>query len=74
MKNEEFLVKERLYKIEEMVSETFIRINKGCLINIGKIQRFETRLGCSIKVVMKNNFTEYVSRRELKEVKRRLGM
>lgn len=73
-KNENYFIKQRLYQLLEELNETFIKINQGCLINIKKIQRFESSIGGSIKVVLKNGFSDYVSRRELKNVKRRLGL
>ena len=73
-KNDEYLVKERIYQLEENSKELFVKINQGCLINIKKIHCFESNIGGSIKVVMKNGFSDYISRRELKNVKRRLGL
>lgn len=68
------LIKERIYQLEESLSETFMKVNQGCLINIKKIAKFETNLGGSIKVVMKNGYSDYISRRELQNVKRRMGL
>ena len=74
VKDDILLIKERIYQLEESFSETFIKVNQGCLINIKKIAKFETNLGGSIKVVMKNGYSDYVSRRELQNVKRRMGL
>ena len=71
---DEYLVKERIYQIEELVSNTFIKINQGCIINVKKISRFESNIGGSIKVILRNDFSDYISRRELKNVKRRMGL
>ena len=68
------LIKERIYQLEESLSESFIKVNQGCLINIKKILRFESNLGGSMKVVMKNGYSDYISRRELQNVKRRMGI
>lgn len=72
-KDKNYLIKERIYHLEETL-ESFIKINQGCLINLSKIKRFETSIGGSIKVIMKNNFSDYISRRELTNVKRRVGL
>lgn len=72
--DKEYIIRERIYKIEELVPESFIKINQGCLVNINKILRFESSIGGSIKVVLKNNFSDFISRRELKNVKRRIGI
>ena len=73
-KNDEFMIKERIYQIEEETKDLFIKINQGCLVNVKTILRFESNMGGSIKVVLKNNYSDYISRRELKNVKRRLGL
>ena len=52
-------------------------INKSDLntyYNVGKILRFESTISGAIKVVLKNDFSDYISRRELKNVKRRMGL
>lgn len=72
--DEKYLLKERLYKIEELLDESFIRINQGCIVNINHIEKFEMSVGGTIKVVLKNGFEDYISRRNLKEVKGRLGI
>lgn len=72
-KDKNYLIKERIYALEELL-ESFVKINQGCLINIKKILKFESNFGGSIKVILKNNFSDYISRRELKNVKRRLGL
>ena len=72
--NEKLLVKERLYILEEKFSSDFIKINQSCLINVSKIERFRTTLGGALEVVLKNGFKDYISRRQLKEVKERLGI
>ena len=66
-------VRERLYEIEGALGQGFIRINKSCIANIGKILKFEaTPLG-AIAVVFKCGYRDYVSRRQLKAVKERIG-
>ena len=71
-KTDNYLVKERIYQLEQVTSELFVKINQGCLVNVKKILKFESNLGGFIKVVLKNNYSDYISRRELKNVKRRL--
>ena len=73
-KDETYLLRERLYQIEEHLTEDFIKINQGCIINLKKVLKFETNFNASIKVVLKNGFSDFISRRELKNVKRRIGL
>ena len=73
-KDETYLLRERLYQIEEHLTEDFIKINQGCIINLKKVLKFQTNFNASIKVVLKNGFSDFISRRELKNVKRRIGL
>ena len=71
---EKLLLRMRLYSIEEKLSEDFIKINQSTVINIKKIQRFDVSVTGTLKVIMKNGYTDYVSRRRIKNVKERLGL
>ena len=73
-KDKTLLLRERLYQIEEHTSADFIKINQGCIVNLNKVMKFESNIGGTIKVVLKNGFSDYISRRELKNVKRRIGL
>ena len=68
------LVKDRLYRLERMYEEDFVKINQSCLVNISKIKRFDASLGGALMVVLKNGHKDYISRRQLKSVKERLGI
>ena len=72
--NEKWQIKTRLYKIEESLPATFVRLNQSCIANIRQIDRFETTFGGALSVVFKNGYTDYISRRQLKTVKERLGI
>jgi DNA-binding LytR/AlgR family response regulator len=72
--NDKLLIKSRLYKIEESLDNSFIKINQSCIINIRKIQKFNSSVLGSLQVVLKNGFKDYVSRRNIKKVKERLGI
>lgn len=66
-------VKERLYVLEEMLSENFVKINQSCIANIRQIERFEASFAGALLVVFRNGHRDYVSRRQLKNVKERIG-
>lgn len=74
VENKQYLVKARIYQLEELVQDQFIKLNQGCLANIKMIKKFTPSIGGSLKVVFQNGYEDYVSRRELKNVKRRLGL
>ncbi len=72
--DKKYQIKYRLYQIEELNLNIFIKINQSCLANKTKIKRFETTIGGAIKVVFKNGYIDYIARRELKNVKKRMGL
>ena len=74
MENEKYRLKSRLYQLEENLSDNFVKINQSCIANIKKIDRFKVTVGGSLTVVFKNGYVDFVSRRNLKNVKERLGL
>lgn len=68
------LIKRRLYEIEEMLGDDFIKINQSSLANLKHIERFSVSIGATLTVHFKNGHRDYVSRRQLKAVKERLGI
>lgn len=74
MGKKKYLLKERLYLLEEKLPESFVKINQSCLANIKKTERFDTSISGTLKIRFKNGDTDYVSRRQLRAVKERLGI
>ncbi len=62
----------RLYQIEESVGDGFVKINQSCIVNIKRIERFDTTIYGVLTVKMQNGFKDYVSRRQMKAVKERI--
>ena len=71
--NEEVVVKEALYKLEERFPE-MIRISNSEIINPDYIKKLELSLTGTIQVNLKNGKYTYTSRRYMKAFKRRLGI
>ncbi len=71
---EKLQLKIRLYQVEEMADKGFVKINQSCVANIKHIKRFDASVSGTLRVIFKNGYTEYVSRRQLKTVKERLGL
>lgn len=71
---EKLTVRLPLYAIEEMLTEDFVRINQSCLGSIRKITRFDASIGGALMVTFGNGHRDYVSRRQLKHVKERMGI
>lgn len=71
---ERLTVRLPLYAVEEMLDEGFVRLNQSCLGNIRKIARFDASIGGALMVTFRNGHRDYVSRRQLKTVKERIGL
>lgn len=71
---ERLQIKLRLYQVEDMLDANFIRINQSCIANIRQIEKVEATFSGSISVIFKNGYRDYISRRNLKNVKERLGV
>jgi len=69
-----YRLKLRLYQLEENLNNNFVKINQSCIANIKKIDRFKATVGGSLTVIFKNGYVDFVSRRNLKKVKERLGL
>ena len=72
--NEKYRLKSRLYQLEENLNNNFVKINQSCIANIKEIDRFKATVGGSLTVIFKNGYVDFVSRRNLKNVKERLGL
>lgn len=72
--NGKLRIKARLYKLEEELPLSFVKINQSCIANIKMIERFDSTVSGTLKVKFKNGYCDYVSRRCLKAVKERFGI
>ena len=72
--SEKLQIKLRLYQLEEILSDTFVKINQSCIANIRKIERFDTSISGTLVINFKNGYKDYVSRRQMKAVKERFGL
>ena len=69
-----YQIKKRLYQIEEQLDLNYVKINQSCIANIKQIAKFSASFNGFLKVYFKNGYSDYVSRRELKNVKERIGI
>ena len=69
-----YRLRSRLYQIEQNLNDNFVKINQSCIANIKKIDKFKASVGGALTVIFKNGYEDYVSRRNLKNVKERLGL
>ena len=74
MEKERWLVKQRLYQLEPMLPPSCVKLHQSCIANLKKVERFDGSLAGTLRVTFKNGRVDYVSRRQLKQVKERLGL
>ncbi len=73
--DKKYQIKYRLYQLEEMdINKNYIKINQSCYANIKRIKKFESTFTGALKVIFNNGYVDYISRRELKNVKERMGL
>lgn len=71
----EYRLTMRLYEAEEQLTNTnFVRISKSELVNLKRVDYFETSFSGTLRVVFKNGDVSFVSRRQVKSIKERLGV
>ena len=72
-KDNMFLVKYRLYELEETLSKNFVRISKSTIVNINQIFAISSSFGSSYTLeFIKSHKQVYVSRRYMKILRYRL--
>lgn len=71
---DKYQLKQRLYQLEEMLPDNFVKINQSCIANIRQIKKFDTSISGTLVINFKNGYKDYVSRRQMKAVKERFGL
>lgn len=66
------LVRESLRKLESRLGEAFLRVHRGALVNVAKIQRLERLDGGELRIIMQSGYQVPVSRARRRRVSRRL--
>lgn len=73
-KDGNYLLRLRLYEIEEILSERFVRISNSDIINLKNVKEFNLSIAGTICVKLSNGTVTYVSRRFVGKIKRILGI
>lgn len=71
---EQYNLKLKLYQLEQLLSENFIKISQSEFANIKKIKKLNFSTFNSVEIVYANGDIGYVARRKLKQLKSRLGV
>ena len=68
-----FAVQKKLYELEtELGERNFVRISKSEIVNIRKIKNMDLSITGTIRLLMKNGYETYVSRRNVSKIKEKL--
>ena len=71
---ERYLIKKRLYELENLLPNEFTKLNKSALANWKKIVKFKVHLSGAVDAIFQSGYTECVSRRCFSELKRRYDL
>lgn len=70
----QYVIKSRLYTLEDVLPSHFIRISKSEIININKLHKLSIEPNGLIKMYLQNAYETYSARRYLKSIKERLEL
>jgi len=69
-----YLIRKRLYELEDRLPGYFERISKSAIANWKKIAKFKVQLSGAVDAVFQSGYVECISRRCFAELKRRYGL
>ena len=72
--NKKYVIRNRLYELEQILPADFIKINKSAIANSKRIIRFKVLLSGAVNAEFKSGYTESISRRCFATIKRRFGV
>ena len=73
-KGKRYLIRKRLYELEEILPGDFVKLSKSAIANRGKIVKFKVQLSGAVDAVFESGNVECISRRCFAELKRRYGL
>ena len=69
-----FFLKKRIYELEELLREGFVRISNSEIVNIRKILRLDAGITGTIGVSLEGGVKTYASRRYVPKIRAKLGL
>lgn len=72
IENDIYEYKSKLYELEKILPEKFIRISKSTILNLEKVLVYNPLMNGLMEAKLINNETTYISRKYLKEVRIRI--
>ena len=73
-KKGKFVVRKKLYEMNNLLTKDFVKISQSEIANIKFIKNLDLSIRGTIVIVYKNSDISYVSRRLLKDFKTKLGL
>lgn len=64
-----YLVRARLYELEDMLKKQFVRISNSEIVNVKKIRRMDTSISGTIHMYLQDGIETYVSRRYVSRIR-----
>lgn len=72
--DQNYVYRGRLYQVQNILSDSFVMISRGTIVNYHFIDHLEIISTGSIDAVLENGLRVQVSRRRIKNLKERLGL
>ena len=69
-----YIVRKRLYELEEKLGTYYVRISKSMIVNLRKVRNVSAEPGGRMVAVLLNDERVIISRSYVKDIKRRLGI
>ncbi|NLN50824.1 MAG: LytTR family transcriptional regulator [Acholeplasmataceae bacterium] len=73
-KDKTYSLNKRLYEAKELLGSNFIQISKSSVVNVNYVESVEASFSGTLKVKLKNNLSDYISRFFVKDFKKYLGL
>lgn len=73
-KEKKYLAAKKLYELESILGDKFMRISKGTIVNLKMIDSVEPSFNAMMYLVMKNGCKDYITRTYLAKFKKYLGI
>lgn len=72
--NKDYIIKNKLYEIEQRLSNNFIRISNSEIINFKKVESLDLHFIGTVEFKFKSGYVTYASRRNIKKIKEYLKL
>lgn len=71
--DKQYHIRKRLYQLTDLLPSNFWKINKSAIANRNYIDHFEETKNSGVNIIMKNELTDYVSRRCFAKIRKELN-